>query len=101
MTEIRSSSTAVPHHARFQVCHFLSNLGVGIFDIKPLTKISSCNWKNGPDSSVGIATDYGLGGPGSNPGEDEIFPPVQTGTQPPVQWASGISWGLSAAGACC
>jgi len=33
----------------------------------------------GPGSSVGIATDYGLDGPGSNPGGDEIFPPVQTG----------------------
>ena len=27
----------------------------------------------GPGSSVGIATDYGLDGPGSNPGVDEIF----------------------------
>ena len=26
----------------------------------------------GPGSSVGIATDYGLGGPGSNPGGEEI-----------------------------
>ena len=29
--------------------------------------------KGGPGSSVGIATDYGLDGPGSNPGEDEVF----------------------------
>jgi hypothetical protein len=27
----------------------------------------------GPGSSVGIATDYGLDGPESNPGEGEIF----------------------------
>ena len=27
----------------------------------------------GPGSSVGIATDYGVDGPGSNPGGDEIF----------------------------
>ena len=33
----------------------------------------------GPGSLVGIATDYGLDGPGSNPGADEIFPPVQAG----------------------
>ena len=33
----------------------------------------------GPGSSVGIATDYGLDGPGSNPGGDENFPPVQSG----------------------
>ena len=30
-------------------------------------------------SSVGIATDYGLDGPGSNPGGWRDFPPVQTG----------------------
>jgi len=30
-------------------------------------------------SSVGIATDYGLDGPGSNPGGGRDFPPVQTG----------------------
>jgi len=27
----------------------------------------------GPGSSVGIATDYGLEGPGSTPGGDEIY----------------------------
>ena len=30
---------------------------------------------SGPGSSVGIATDYGLDGPGSNPGGDEISRP--------------------------
>jgi len=42
----------------------------------------------GPSSSVGIATDYGLEGPGSNPGGDEIFHrsrPTLGPTQPPVQ----------------
>jgi len=34
---------------------------------------------DGPGSSVGIATDYGLDGPGSSLGGDEIFQPVQTG----------------------
>ena len=41
----------------------------------------------GPGSSVGIATDYGMDGPGSNPGEDEIFRPFRPAlgpTQPPV-----------------
>ena len=33
----------------------------------------------GRDSSVGIATDYGLEGLGSNPGGDDIFCPLQTG----------------------
>jgi len=33
----------------------------------------------GPGSSVGIVTDYGLDGLGSNPGAGRDFPPVQTG----------------------
>ena len=48
----------------------------------------------GPGSSVGIATTYGLDGPGSNPGGDKIFrPPRQTlgSTQPPVKWVPGVS----------
>ena len=42
----------------------------------------------GPGSSVGIATDYELDGPGSNPGGDEIFRPSRPDlgpTQPPVK----------------
>ena len=49
-----------------------------------------------PGSSVGIATDYGLDGPGSNPGGDEIFRPSRPAlgpTQPPVQWGPGLSRG--------
>ena len=47
----------------------------------------------GPGSSVGIATDYGLGGPGSNPGGEEIFRqsrPALGPTQPPVQGVRGV-----------
>ena len=43
----------------------------------------------GLGSSVSIVTDYGLDGPGSNPGGDEIFPPSNLAlgpTQPPVKW---------------
>ena len=40
---------------------------------------SSC----GPGSSVGIATDYGLDSPGSNPGGDEIFRPSRPALGPP------------------
>jgi len=50
----------------------------------------------GPSSSVGIATDYGLDGPGSNPGGDEIFRPSRPAlgpTQPPVQWVPSLSLG--------
>jgi len=34
---------------------------------------------HGPGSSVGLATDFGLDGPRSNPGGGRDFPPVQTG----------------------
>jgi len=50
----------------------------------------------GPDSSVGIATDYGMDGPGSNPGGDEIFHSSRQALgliQPPVQWVPGLSRG--------
>ena len=50
----------------------------------------------GPGSSVGIVIDYGLKGPGSNPGGDEIFRPSRSAlrpTQPPVHWVPGLSRG--------
>ena len=47
----------------------------------------------GPGSSVGIATDYVLDGPGSNPGGDEIFRPSRPAlglTQHPVKCVPGL-----------
>ena len=43
-----------------------------------------------------IHTDYGLDGPGSNPGGVEIFRqsrPALGLTQPPVKWVPGLSRG--------
>ena len=48
----------------------------------------------GSGSSVGIATDYELDGPGSNPGGDEIFHPSRPALwsiQPPVKWVPVLS----------
>jgi hypothetical protein len=54
----------------------------------------------GRDSSVGIATRYGLDGPGieSQWGRDFPHPsrPALGPTQPPIQWVSALfSWGYS------
>jgi len=51
-----------------------------VYILHPKTfKLNRLTCEPRPGSSVGIATDYGLDGPGSNLGGDEIFPPVQTG----------------------
>jgi hypothetical protein len=51
----------------------------------------------GPGSSVGIATSYGLEGPGIEYRCGRDFPqlsrPALGPTQPPVQWEPGLCWG--------
>ena len=57
----------------------------------------SCNYVCGRHSAVGIATRYGLDGPGieSRWGRDFPHPsrPALGSTQPPVQWVPGLSRG--------
>jgi len=56
-----------------------------MFQLEP-KHVTQCKIR-GIGSSVGIATYYGLDGPGSDPGRDEIFRPSRPAlgpTQPPV-----------------
>jgi len=69
----------------------MEDLGI---DGNIILKCVTISKKGGPGSSVGIATDYGLDVPGSNPGGDEIFRPSRTAlepTQPPVKWVTCLS----------
>jgi hypothetical protein len=67
-----------------------------ILHLLQVITLFSCNVYfiyRGPGSLVGIAFDYGVDGPGSNPGRDEIFRPSRPAlglTQPPVKLVPGL-----------
>ena len=81
----------------------LNLLRTDLFKLKQLTTIKRSFFINrpivncGPGSSVGIATGYGLDGPGIESRWGRDFPhlsrPALGSTQPPVQWVPGLSLG--------
>jgi hypothetical protein len=62
-----------------------------------VTQYISISGELGPGSSVGIATGYGLDGPGIESQWGRNFSHTSRmalgSTQPPVQWVLGLSWG--------
>ena len=87
---MNSLPSCIPSH--FPLCFFNSESfpqyqSNHTVDVTPQEIILCSYFLCGPGSSVGIATDYGLDGPGLNPGGDEIFRssrPALGPTQPPV-----------------
>ena len=78
----------------YEYLKFLKIL-TSLFIVLPIY-VPNYRYSRGPGSSVGIATNYGQDGPGSNPGGDEIFrlSKLDLGpTQPPVKLVPGLSRG--------
>jgi len=81
------------------VLHFfqllMQQLAFYIYVVKLNIYVFICLYSSicGPGSSVGIAIDYGLDGPGSNTGEDEIFRPSRPTLGPTQPSSPGVMCG--------
>ena len=87
---------------RFELCEYLhaqnqAFLGKYHDSQKSREIFNHQNWiTRNKGSSVGIATRYGLDGPGVESRSIRDFPhlsrPAPRPTQPPIQWIPGLSW---------
>jgi len=71
--EIPATSVAYLKKKKIQLSGFSSNPGGSPSHLILISGVLL--YISGPGSSVSIVTDYGLDGPGSNPGGNEIFRP--------------------------